>query len=168
MKKKLVGNIAGKTGIIKMEINTLKNNELLTGISILSVLKYVQHMEISKCMLIEPLLSYTKVLNLLRRTNSSIKSIEDLIIKECITFTNFNERYREKLLLSINSILLFSKMGLLAIDNDEVIFTGESFNFTDSTLGESAAKRIAASKNAATILAKGETSDLYLSLRVEI
>ena len=59
-------------------------------------------------------------------------------------------------------------MGLLAIDNDEVIFTGESFNFTDSTLGESAAKRIAASKNAATILAKGETSDLYLSLRVEI
>ena len=105
MKKKLVGNIAGKTGIIKMEINTLKNNELLTGISILSVLKYVQHMEISKCMLIEPLLSYTKVLNLLRRTNSSIKSIEDLIIKECITFTNFNERYREKRLLSINSLL---------------------------------------------------------------
>lgn len=164
----MAGNTAGKTGVIKMEINTLKNNELIAGITILSVLKYAKHMEVSKCMLIEPLLSYTKVLSLLRRTNSSIKSIEDLIIKESITFTNFNERYREKLLLSINAILLFSQMGLLALDNEEVIFTGESFNFTDSTLGDNAATRIAASKNAATILAKGDASDLYLSLRVEI
>lgn len=151
-----------------MEINTLKNNELISGISILAVLKYAQHMEISKCMLIEPMLSYTKVLHLLRRANSSVKSIEDLIIKESIVFANFNERYKEKMALSINAILLFEKLGFLTIKDNELLFTGEEFNFSDSTLGEKAKARIDASKNFANILKKGETSDLYLSLRVEI
>lgn len=151
-----------------MEINTLKNNELISGISILAVLKYAQHMEISKCMLIEPMLSYTRVLQLLRRANSSVKSVEDLIIKESIVFANFNERYKEKMVLSINAILLFEKMRLLIIKNNELLFNGESFNFCDSTLGNKAESRIGASKNLANILKKGEASDLYLSLRVEI
>jgi hypothetical protein len=151
-----------------MEINALKNNELITGISVLAVLKYATHMEVSKSMLIEPLLSYTKVLQLLCRSNSSIKSVEDLIIKESIVFANFNERYKEKLALSINAILLFDKLHLLTIKNNEVIFTGDKFGFDDPTLGEKAKSRIAASRNLANILAKGETSDLYMSLRVEI
>jgi hypothetical protein len=32
--------------------------------------------------------------------NSSVKSIEDLIIKESIIFSNFSSRYQEKLILS--------------------------------------------------------------------
>lgn len=168
MKKKLVGNIHGKIGIIQMQINEFKNNELITGISILAVLKYMHHIEISKSMLIEPLLSYSKVLQSLGRSNSSIKSIEDLIIKESIVFTNFNERYKEKLTLSINSIILFVKLGLLSMKNDELIFEGNKFNFNDDTLGKKAKARINASKNLAGILLKGEASDFYLSLRVEI
>lgn len=168
MRKKLVGNIHGKLGIIQMEINKFKNNELITGISILAVLKYMKHIEISKCMLIEPLLSYSKVLQLLGRANSSIKSIEDLIIKESIVFTNFNERYNEKLTISINSIFLFVKLGLISIKNDEIIFEGSKFNFNDDTLGKRARMRITAAKKLAEILLKGEASDLYLSLRIEI
>ncbi len=151
-----------------MEINTLKNNELVTGISILAVLKHAQNVEISKCMLIEPILSYTKVLQLLCRANSSIKSIEDLIIKESMVFANFNERYREKLSLSINAIILFEKMGLLSIKNNAVIFIENNFNFNDSTLGKKTTARILASKNLANILMKGDSSDFYLSLRVEV
>lgn len=168
MKEKLVGNIHGKLGIIRMEINKFKNNELITGISILAVLKYMKHIEISKCMLIEPLLSYSKVLQLLSRSNSSIKSIEDLIIKESIVFTNFNERYNEKLAISINSIFLFVKLGLISLKNDELIFEGSKFDFNDDTLGKKAKMRINAAKKLAEILLKGEASDLYLSLRIEI
>ena len=62
-----------------MELNSLKENELLTGISILAVLRYTQQLELSKCVLIEPLLSYSQVLGSLKRANSKIKSIEDLI-----------------------------------------------------------------------------------------
>ena len=86
MKRKLAGNMLGKIGILKMDINALKDNELITGISVLATLKHVDQMEIAKCMLIEPLLSYSKVLQLLRKSNSSVKSFEDLIMKESSTF----------------------------------------------------------------------------------
>ncbi len=162
------GNIVGKIGIIQMETSTLKSNELITGISILAVLKYSNCMEISKCMLIDPLLSYSKVLQLLSRSNSSVKSVEDLIIKESILFTNFSDRYREKLTISINAILLFEKMGLIGLRENYAFFRGERFDFKNISLGDKAKTRIAAAKNLANILAKGETSDLYLSLRVEI
>lgn len=168
MRIKLDGNIVGKIGIIQMETSTLKSNELITGISILAVLKYSKHMEVSKCMLIDPLLSYSKVLQLLSRSNSNVKSVEDLIIKESILFTNFSERYREKLTISINAILLFEKMGLIGLRENYVYFRGERFDFKNNTLGDKAKRRIVAAKNLAYILAKGETSDLYLSLRVEI
>lgn len=97
-----------------MEISIFRDNELLTGISILAVLRFTKKLELSKCMLVEPLLSYSKVLKSLKRSNSSIKSIEDLIIKESIVFSNFSSRYEEKLILTINSILLFEKMEFLS------------------------------------------------------
>ena len=161
MKRKLAGNMLGKIGILKMDINALKDNELITGISVLATLKHVDQMEIAKCMLIEPLLSYSK-------SNSSVKSVEDLIMKESITFSNFNERYRDKFILSINSIILFKKMGLLSVEENMIIFRGNNFNFNESSLGKKASTRILASKNLAKILSKGETSDLYLSLRIKI
>lgn len=151
-----------------MEISVFRDNELITGISILAVLRFTKKLELSKCMLIEPLLSYSKVLKLLKRSNSSVKSIEDLIIKESIIFSNFSSRYQEKLILSINSLLLFEEMGLLKIDNNNVTYNGYSFDFSEQSLGEKAKDRISASRKLAEILAKGEASDFYLSLRIEL
>ncbi|WP_279067981.1 hypothetical protein [Intestinimonas butyriciproducens] len=151
-----------------MEISVFRDNELITGISILAVLRFTKKLELSKCMLIEPLLSYSKVLKLLKRSNSSVKSIEDLIIKESIIFSNFSSRYQEKLILSINSLLLFEEMGLLKIDNNNVTYNGYSFDFSEQSLGEKAKDRISASRKLAEILTKGEASDFYLSLRIEL
>lgn len=160
--------MVGMTGANDMEISTFRDNELLSGISILAVLKHTKYMELSKCMLIEPLLSYSRVLKLLKRSNCSVKSLEDLIIKESIVFSNFNVRYQEKSLLSVNAMILFEKLGLLTLANDSVKFCGECFNFSDQSLGDKAKSRIAASRKLAEILAKGEASDFYLSLRIEI
>ena len=151
-----------------MEIRTFRDNELITGISILAVLSYTKKLELSKCMLIEPLLSYSNVIKGLKRTNSSIKSIEDLILKENVVFSNFNSRYREKLLLSINSMLLFIQMGLISIDEGFAVYTGEEFELFNSNLGEKASARIKAAKKLSEILLKGEASDFYLSLRIEL
>ena len=158
----------GKIGICRMMSNTLKNNELITGISILAVLKYASQMDAAKCMLIEPFLSYGKILQLMCRSNSSIKSVEDIMIKESIIFSNFDERYREKFMLSVNSIVLFRKLGLLNIENNMIIFNGYDFDFNEPTLGKKATKRIQASEKLAQILSKGEASDLYLSLRIKV
>lgn len=151
-----------------MEISVFRDNELVTGISILAVLRFTKKLELSKCMLIEPLLSYSKVLKLLKRANSSVKSIEDLIIKESIIFSNFSSRYQEKLILSINSLLLFKEMGLLQIEDNIVIYDGNSFDFAEQSLGERTRNRISASRKLAEILTKGDASDFYLSLRIEL
>ncbi len=42
-------------------IQSFSSNELLTGISILSVLNYSKKLEISKCLLIEPLLNHKRL-----------------------------------------------------------------------------------------------------------
>ena len=151
-----------------MEISVFRDNELITGISMLAVLRFTKKLELSKCMLIEPLLSYSKVLKLLKRANSSVKSIEDLIIKESIIFSNFSSRYQEKLILSINSLLLFKEMGLLQIEDNIVIYDGNSFDFSEQSLGERTRNRISASRKLAEILTKGDASDFYLSLRIEL
>lgn len=152
----------------KMERYSLKENELLTGISILAVLRHTKQLELSKCILIEPLLSYTQVLNTLKRSNTKIKSIEDLIIKQSIAFANFSNRFQDTLLLSMNSIILFEKLGLLYRKDNWVHFNATDFNFATESLGETAHNRILASGKLAEILQKGEASDFYLSLRIEI
>jgi gentisate 1,2-dioxygenase len=91
-----------------------------------------------------------------------------LIIKESIVFANFNSRYQDKLLLSVNAIILFEKLDLIKINDGKVQFTGEKFNFSNPTLGKKAKDRIAAAKKLADILMKGDASELYLSLRIEI
>lgn len=151
-----------------MELYSLKENELLTGISILAVLRHTQHLELSKCMLIEPLLSYSQVLKALKRTNSSVKSIEDLILKQSIPFANFNNRFQDKLLLSMNALILFERLGLISIKENIVYFNANDFNFINTSLGEAATSRISASDKLAEVLVKGDASDFYLSLRVQI
>ena len=147
---------------------SLKNNELVTGISILAVLKNVTEIEVTKVLLIEPMFSYTSILSFLSRKNSSIHSIEDLIIKQCVTFTNFNNRFFEKLDLTMNSIMLFQKMGLLRMSGNKVLFLAYDFDFNNRGLGEIVCKRIMAADKLAEILKKGDATDLYLSLRIEI
>ena len=168
MRERLVGNITGRKANNKVGIRTFRDNELVTGISILSVLMHTKRLEMSKCMLIEPLLSYTRVLKSLTRVNSSVKSIEDLILKQDVAFADFNARYRDSLILTINSILLFNELGLITLDNGFAVYAGTSFNLWESSLGNKASSRVKASKKLSEILSKGEASDFYLSLRIEI
>lgn len=168
MNNKLGGNTIGKARVASMEIRSFRDNELITGISILAVLNYTSKLEFSKCMLIEPLLSYSRVVKALARANSGVKSVEDLILKENVVFSDFNSRYQEKLLLSINSILLFKQMGLISLDGNFASYTGEFFDFYNPNLGEKATARIKAAKRLSEILLKEEASDFYLSLRIEV
>lgn len=73
-------------------IQSFSSNELLTGISILSVLNYSKKLEISKCLLIEPLLNHKETREALKKSNVIIRSIEELIMKKQVAFANFNNR----------------------------------------------------------------------------
>lgn len=147
---------------------TFQGNEIVTGISILSVLSLVNKMEITKCLIIEPLLNHNALLKMLSRKNSNVRSIEELIIKKQEAFNNFSDRYKESVLLSINSIMLMSQMGLLKIDNDSLIFLGHDFNFSEKSLGKMTLDRISAGKKITRILERIDAASLYLALRIEL
>lgn len=149
-------------------IHSFQSNEILTGIAILSVLRNTKKLEITKCLLIEPLLSYRSIRDYLKNNNCKVRSIEELMVKQNIVFSNFNRRFQEKLPLSINSILLMSELKLLKIENNNLLFIGEKFDFNEKTLGKTAQNIIATSNNLAEILTKEGASSLYLSLRVEL
>lgn len=144
------------------------NNELLTGISILSVLSHTKKLEIVKCILIEPMLNHKELRSILKNSNTVIRSIEELIIKKAAAFSNFNNRFIEVLPLSINSILLMSELKLLKINGNIILFSGEDFNFKEKSLGQSAKERILACNKLSEILRKETASNLYLNLRVEL
>ena len=59
-------------------------------------------------------------------------------------------------------------MGLLQIEDNIVIYDGNSFDFAEQSLGERTRNRISASRKLAEILTKGDASDFYLSLRIEL
>lgn len=149
-------------------IHSFQSNEILTGIAILSVLRNTKKLETTKCLLIEPLLSYKSIRDYLKNANSKVRSIEELMVKQNIVFSNFNRRFQEKLPLSINSILLMSQLKLLLIENNNLLFTGDKFNFNEKTLGKAAQDIIATSSNLVEILTREAASSLYLSLRVEL
>lgn len=150
------------------ELNSFYNNELITGIAILSALKKAKTLEISKVLLIQPLLSYTGVLNFVKKSTVKVRSIEELIIKRNITFTNFNERYFENLLLSINSIFLLKQLKLITIEGNKLIRTEEQFGFDNNALGDRAKEVVSAASNLAEMIKREDASNLYLSLRIEI
>lgn len=149
-------------------IYLFQKNELLTGIAILAVLKKAKELEVTKCLLIEPLLSYRIMRNYLKNSNSKVRSIEELIVKQNIAFSNFNLRFIESLPLSINSILLMSQLKLLCIDNNKLFFTGYEFDFNNESLGKTARDIIDSSSNLVKVLTKEEASSMYLSLRIEL
>jgi hypothetical protein len=150
------------------EIHTFLSNEILTGITILSVLRVAKKIEVSKALLIEPLLSYKSIRDYLKKSNGKVRSIEELIVKKNIVFSNFNKRFQDKLTLSINSILLMTQLKLIRIEGSTLVFSGDEFNFNEKSLGKSAQDLIATAENMAKILMKGEASSLYLSLRIEL
>ena len=149
-------------------LHSFRNNEILTGIAILSVLKNIKKLNIALCLLIEPILSYKSVRDYLKSNKCKIRSIEELIVKQSVAFSNFNCIFQENLPLSINSILLLSELKLIKIENNNIIFTGEKFDFNEKTLGKASQNLILASKNLSKIFKEGDVSSLYLGLRIEL
>lgn len=167
MMERLAGKDIGGKCTMK-NYDTFFNNELQASIGILSVLKATKELPISKVLLIQSLLSYKKILSLLISKKYIIRSIEELIIKSDFTLSNFNKRYEENFILSINSLMLLKELKLILIEGYTVRFNGQDFNFQDKSLGKKAKYIIKASDKLSQILLGKESSSLYLSLRVEL
>lgn len=156
-----------KTQLIE-SYNTFLSNEIVSAISILVVLKHSYSMEITKLLLVEPLLSYKNITEKFKLANLKVRSIEELIVKSDFALINFNKRFQEKLLLSINSLFLLEQLGLVTINGNKVYYKDKNFDFENKSLGKIAENRIKSANKIASVLKDTLVEDLYLHLRIEL
>lgn len=148
--------------------NNFCNNELLTAISILATLKDCSSLELTKVLLIEPLCSYNKLIKKLANKKTQIRSIEELIIKSDFVLTNFNKKFEDTLIVSLNAICLLLQLKLITLSQNRLFYNGDGFDFNEKTLGEKSKTRIRASSKLSNILKNTNNAELYLHLRIEL
>ena len=141
------------------------NNFGMGVIALGAVLNQNEQLRLSKLFLIFPLLSHQKLLQHLGRRTTKIKSIEKLIVEKTNCFSNFNRRYRDSLVLTVNALQYLNDTGYVDVVNGSVTLA-KPFEY-NKKMGSRANKIFKASENIALLL-KERSDKLYLNLRVEL
>jgi len=141
------------------------NNISIGIVSLGIVLNQSKELSISKIFLIFPLLSHQKLAQHLGRKTTKIKSSEKLIVEKTSFFSNFNKRYTDSLVVTINALQYLNDMGYVKIYDGKVILE-KPFEY-NKKMGNRANKIFNASGNIALIL-RENSNKLYLNLRVQI
>lgn len=125
----------------------------------------MKSISLDKVFLIIPFFTHQKLLNYLANENSNILSIEQLISHKVDCFSNYDKRYEDNIVLTINSIQYLTDMEYIVLKNGELILKKElPFH---SKMGKRANKIYKAASNVAKLL-EDNSYNLYLSLKVKI
>lgn len=146
-------------------MNNIYNNLGIGIVSISSVLNIMKNISLDKVFLIIPFFTHQELLAYLANPNSDIKSIEQVIAHKINCFSNFNNRYFDSLVLSMNSIQYLIDMEYADLENGSLSLRKELL--FDNQMGTRANKIYKASNNVAKLLTDN-SSNLYLNLKVEI
>jgi len=145
--------------------NDIYNNLGIGIISIASVINIMQSMSLDKVFLIIPFFTHQELLNYLGKSGSDIKSIEQIMSDKINCFSNFNKRYFDSLVLSMNSIQYLIDMEYVDFNSGN-LFLKKDLVY-DKQMGDRANKIYKAANNVAKLLSDN-SCNLYLNLRVEI
>lgn len=80
------------------------NNIAICSAAILIILNKVEKLEISKALLIYPLIMHTDTLNFLSKKSTKPRKINSLLLSNPSFFINFNDRFKDSITLTLNSI----------------------------------------------------------------
>lgn len=147
------------------------NNIGISLVGLLSIVRFYDEIDYSRCLLINPILLHNQSVTYLKSGNTKPKGIEDLISSKVELFLNFNKRYYSFLELSINTIIIANKMKFIDLEGSKIIVNKEqmdTFDFSNKNLGDRASKMIQASEKLSNLLKQENTENLYFKLRIEI
>jgi len=147
-----------------MRTETL-NNLAFSSLAISIVVEKSQELELTKALLIMPLIAHKELLSYLANGRTQIISLDKLIIDKLHCFSNFNKRYYDNMSTSINAIQFLSEMDMISIDDSRMISIKEVDH--PNSVGDRLKRVSKASNNISKILSEGASS-LYLNLRIEI
>lgn len=148
-----------------MSTGNIYNNIGIEAVAVCFVLQKINTLDLTKAILISPIVSHRDLLNYLSHGNVKIQSIEKLIIEKTSFFSNFNKRFYDGLCGSINALQFLHEIELAEIADKKISIKSE-IKFSNE-MGKRAEKIHKASENIAKILSEG-AEKLYLNLRVEL
>ena len=141
------------------------NNLAFAALAIAIIIEKSKKLELTKALLIMPILANKELLSYLANGNITIKSLDKLIIDKLHCFSNFNKRYYDNLSTSINALQFLSEIDLISIENSHVVSKEKIENI--SSMGSRLNKASKASDNITRIFNE-DSSNLYLNLRIEL
>lgn len=80
------------------------NNLAICSAALLIILNKVEKLEISKALLIYPIIMHTDTLNFLSKKNTKPRKINSLLLSNPSFFINFNDRFNDSITLTVKSI----------------------------------------------------------------
>lgn len=146
-------------------IGRLYNNIAICSLGIAFTLKYTDWLPLTKTLLIMPIIAQAELLNYLARKTTSVRSIEQLIVKKPRCFSNFNERFYDGLCVSLNSIQFLFEIDAIEWFNGKVI-SSEIIDY-DGSMGKRAKKIFDASPRIAALF-EDDSVNLYTNLRIQL
>lgn len=141
------------------------NNFGVEALGIAFVLEHSAELPLSKALLIAPIISHDRMLTHLANGNTNVQSFERYIVENISKFSNFNGRYFDSLIGSVNALQLL--IELLVIQQ-----VGQSIQLQthipySNGMGKRAKKMFKASQNISKIL-QTPSEVLHLNLRIEL
>lgn len=143
----------------------LYNNFCLVGLAINFMLQRNKSVSLSKAFLLAPFIMHADTMKYLKSSRKAVTNIDELIINKPGLFLNFNKRYYDSLLTSINAIQFLYDIDALEL-KDEMLVSKNIIPF-DSKMGE----RMKLINQIIPFLAdilNDDDKKLYLNLRVEL
>jgi hypothetical protein len=145
--------------------DSLFNNFGMEALSIAFVLNHQSELQISKALLIAPIVAHGALLTHLARATTNILSFEKYLIEHLPNFSNFNDRYYDSLVTSMNAIQLLNELEMIQVIGP-LLAQVQSVNY-DKAMGKRAEKVFKAAPNISRFLS--DSSDkLHLNLRIEL
>lgn len=142
------------------------NNEAQALIAIHSVLSISKSLPVASCYLIAPLMFDKKIRSHLKRKNTNILSVQELVSANSEKFISFNDMYNDLLIVTTNAIIMGLELSILKFDEGRVS-SSCPFCVDSDDAGKKVREIIDASRNASKILEEPFDS-LYSLFRVEI
>jgi hypothetical protein len=146
-------------------IGRLYNNIAICSLGIAFTLKHMNSLPLTKTLLIMPIIAHADLLNYLARRSTNVRSIEQLIVRKPRCFSNFNERFYDGLLVSLNSVQFLFEIDAIEWSNGK-LYGSEQFDY-DESMGKRAKKIFDASSHIAAIF-EDDPVNLYTNLRIQI
>lgn len=99
-------------------IGRLYNNFGICSAALGFCLNESKNLNISSALLIMPLITNQELLAHLSHASTNFESVEQLIIKKPICFSNFNARFYDGLTVTINAIQFLNETNYLKVENE--------------------------------------------------